>query len=151
MFYGMLINQIDVVIVKIEVWFVKQKEVKIVMVYIGQGVLCFYLVMGLELFDLLFVKIVICIDSQEECDVLKQCLCQVVVDGFVFEVCVCVMQFVFGLYLLFLVVYCVIGLDVEILCCIVVDVWQVMDVSLMMCMVNMDWGMCVLMLYFILQ
>lgn len=148
LFYGLLISQISVVVVKIEYWLQWQLEVKIVISYIGQGVLCFYLVMVLELFDFFFVKLVVLIDGQGVCEVFKWWLWEVVVNGLVLEVWVCVIQLVFGFYLFYLVVWWVMGFDLYVLFDIVEWVKLVLQVSLLMCIVNIDWGLWVLVMYF---
>lgn len=149
--YGTSITQTSAATAKVEAWLSKQKEAKIVTSYIGQGAPRFYFSMGPELPDPSFAKIVIRTDSQEEREVLKHRLRQVISNGLASEAQLRVTQLVFGPYSPYPVAYRVSGPDPEKLRELTAQVQQVMHKSSMMRTVNTDWGTRVPTLHFILE
>lgn len=149
--YGTSIEQTDAATTKIENWLKKQKEVKIVTAYIGQGPPRFYLAMAPELPDPSFAKIVVLTESQEARDMLKSRLRSAAANGLVPQARVRVTQLVFGPYSPYPVAYRVMGPDPDKLRVIAGKVEAVMLASPLMRTVNTDWGQRVPTLHFSLN
>ncbi|HAU97277.1 MAG TPA: MFS transporter [Serratia marcescens] len=149
--YGTSIEQTSAAVTKIEDWLKRQKEVKIVTAYIGQGAPRFYLAMAPELPDPSFAKIVILTDSEGSREALKFRLRQAAADGLAPEARVRVTQLVFGPYSPYPVAFRVTGSDPTVLRGIADKVKMVMQASPLMRTVNTDWGSRVPTLHFTLN
>ncbi len=125
---------------KVEDWLKNQKDAKIVTSYIGGGAPRFFLPYAPELPDPSFSKIVVATSSDSARDELEQHLRERIASGLAPEARIRVLQFVFGPYTHYPVMFRVMGPDIDRLREVASQVEAVMLANPNTRVVNSDWG-----------
>lgn len=136
---------------KVEDWLHAQKDAKIVTSYIGGGAPRFFLPYAPELPDPSFAKIVVATASDEARDALELHLRERIAGGMAPEARIRVLQFVFGPYTHYPVMFRVMGPDEEKLREIAAQVEGVMRANPHTRVVNSDWSERVPTVHFVLD
>jgi multidrug efflux pump subunit AcrB len=148
---GSSIETTSAVAAKVEGWLKDQPEAKIVTAYIGGGAPRFFLPYAPELPDPSFAKIVVATPTDAARDTLELHLRQRIAEGLAPEARVRVLQFVFGPYTHFPVMFRVMGPDEDKVREIAGQVDTVMRANPHAREVNWDWGERVPTVHFVLD